>query len=456
MSHKLIGRTFILFWLSETAFLIGGALTSFALGVWVFEQSGSIRQFAYVMLSSAVPALIFLPFAGLLADRFDRRWVIVWCDCSAVLTVLILAYLAASKLLVVEHLYAFGAIFSIVRSLRNPSYRAAVSLIIPTDKLTRANGMFGVTAGFVQIGAPLSSGYLMATWGIEGVIAIELVMVLAGSIMIFSALTRNSHAILGSGAEDSQSLLNGIQSSFSGTVDYFKEHSLMLNLVSYILIQKALLVFASTMVTPLILSTQTSETLGMVIAFGALGGVTGSLFLIGANVTTRLMFWILTSDIVLAAFLILAGLSSTPAYWSLCAFGAFACGGISEGCAGALWIRKVPKEKLGSVFALIAAGNLIVTCVVMLVGSALVDQVFEPLMMPGAALAESIGAFLGMGKGRGIALLFVLAGSVCALASLVALFHSRVRILDSLVPEQDRSDELLKKNLKTKVVVLLN
>ena len=439
MSKGLVGRTFLLLWLSETIFTMGGALTSFALGVWVFERSNSVAQFSYVMLSSALASLMCLPFAALLADRFDRRWVIALCDCANILIIGVLAVLAFNHWLVVTHLYIFAAIASLTGTLRHPSYQAAVAQIVPTGQLIRANAMMGMSAGLVQIGTPLCAGYLMAASGLEGVIAIEVLTALGGAGALLYALRGIPHALRGDPVQVSLNLSRGIQNSFAGVLCYFKAHPLMGGLLAYVLIQESLLVLVATMVMPLVLATHNSATLGWVMTFGAIGGLTGSLILMALNVTKRLMIWVLASDAVLATFVVLAGLASTQELWSLCAFGVFASGGVSVVCSHALWMRKVPNARQGSVFASIDAGKLIATCGVLLIGGATIEQIFEPMMMPGALAAQSMGAWLGVGKGRGVALLFVLTGVTFGIASLVAMLHPRLRAIDRLIPDSGKS-----------------
>lgn len=441
MSSKLLGKSFIMLWLSETAFDIGAALLGFALGVWVYEQSGSVQQFSLAILSSAIPALLCIPFAAAMADHFDRRWVIAGCDFSAALMVVVVAFLVFNDLLIIEHLYVVGAVGGMIGALRNPSYQAAVAQIVPQDRLTQANGLVSGTQGVLQIGAPLVAGYLMAAWGLKGIMMINLIMALAGGIAVFAALTSASHAIRGSASDKPMTLFRGVRESATGVAKYFRAHSLMLGLAAYILIQEALLVLASVMLTPLILTGHDSDALGLVMTLGAVGGVIGAFTLVATNLKTNLMRWVLIADVGLAVFVVLAGVVHTPWLWAVCAFGAFAFGGVSEGCSNALWMRKVPKERQGSVFAAVGAANLVIMCTVMLAGSSLVEQVLEPLMMPGGALADSVGSWLGVGKGRGVALMFVLAGAFFATVSLIALLHPRLTRLDDLVPDQARPDD---------------
>ncbi|MER6901904.1 MFS transporter, partial [Amycolatopsis sp. NPDC000740] len=59
-------RGFVLLWSAQLVSIIGSALTGFVLGVWTYERSGSATQFALIMLSGAIPALLIAPFAGAL------------------------------------------------------------------------------------------------------------------------------------------------------------------------------------------------------------------------------------------------------------------------------------------------------------------------------------------------------------------------------------------------------
>src|SRR5215217_8477156 len=58
-----LGRGFALLWAGETAYGLAAGLMRFALGVWVYQQSGSAQQFAYVFLAATLPSLLLMPWA---------------------------------------------------------------------------------------------------------------------------------------------------------------------------------------------------------------------------------------------------------------------------------------------------------------------------------------------------------------------------------------------------------
>ena len=73
MEHKSNYRKFLILWSGELISAIGSGLTSFGLGVYVYQKSGSAANMALVALLAFLPTLILSAPAGVLADRYDRR-----------------------------------------------------------------------------------------------------------------------------------------------------------------------------------------------------------------------------------------------------------------------------------------------------------------------------------------------------------------------------------------------
>ena len=70
-------RRFLLLWSGELISSIGGGLTSFGLGVYIFRQTGSAASMALVTLLGFLPTLLLSVPAGVLADRYDRRLLMI-------------------------------------------------------------------------------------------------------------------------------------------------------------------------------------------------------------------------------------------------------------------------------------------------------------------------------------------------------------------------------------------
>src|SRR5262244_397835 len=71
---------FFLMWFGQLVSQIGSGLTTFAMGVWVYQQTGSAAKFTTIALLSALPGLVLMPVAGALVDRWDKRWTMLVSD----------------------------------------------------------------------------------------------------------------------------------------------------------------------------------------------------------------------------------------------------------------------------------------------------------------------------------------------------------------------------------------
>ncbi|PON12814.1 hypothetical protein C2W62_37635, partial [Candidatus Entotheonella serta] len=76
-------RIFFVIWLGQLVSLIGTRLTAFALGYWVYQQTGSATQFMMIAVVTALPGILMLPLTGTFVDRMDRRLVLMLSDAGA-------------------------------------------------------------------------------------------------------------------------------------------------------------------------------------------------------------------------------------------------------------------------------------------------------------------------------------------------------------------------------------
>src|SRR5262245_15158949 len=90
---KLSGkRTFAVIWLGQAVSLVGSGLTGFALGVHVYQKTGSIARFTLIEFLAITPIVLLSPIAGGLTDRWDKRKTLITTDLLSSLVPLILAW----------------------------------------------------------------------------------------------------------------------------------------------------------------------------------------------------------------------------------------------------------------------------------------------------------------------------------------------------------------------------
>ena len=125
---------FLLLWSGELISSIGGGLTSFGLGVYIFNQTGSAASMALVTLIGFLPVLLLSPVAGVLADRYDRCLMMMIGDGMSVLGlvyILVCMFMGKAGLLQICIGVFISAVFS---SLLEPSYRATVTDLLTKDE----------------------------------------------------------------------------------------------------------------------------------------------------------------------------------------------------------------------------------------------------------------------------------------------------------------------------------
>ena len=119
--------TFLLVWVAQFLTTIGSGLTNFALGVWVYQSTGSATLFALILVFGSLPHVLLAPLAGVIAERSGRRWVLNLGDTGVALTTLVLAILLMLNRLELWHIYLMCLLGSAFGTLQWPAFSAANS-----------------------------------------------------------------------------------------------------------------------------------------------------------------------------------------------------------------------------------------------------------------------------------------------------------------------------------------
>lgn len=167
-------RTFLLILGGQLVSLVGSALTQFALGVWVYTQTGSPTQFVLTVLCASLPRILLAPLAGALVDRWDRRLVLIGSDLGAAVVTLALALLALGARLEVWHAYAAVTLGSVAASFQRPAAVASVSLLLDEEQFARAGGVSALVPSLASIVAPVVAGVLYLRVGLPAVLLLDL------------------------------------------------------------------------------------------------------------------------------------------------------------------------------------------------------------------------------------------------------------------------------------------
>ncbi len=423
-------QVFILIWFGQLVSLIGSGLTSFALGVWVYQSTGSVTQFALISLSTTLPLIAISPLAGALIDRWNRRWVMILSDSGAGLSTLAIALLLAAGHLEIWHIYLATAVSSSFSAFQWPAYTATTTLLVPKQHLGRTSGMTQLGRAVAQLISPVLGGVLLVTIQLQGLILLDFATFLFALVTLLSVRFPKAKSIATREAGKG-SLLR--ETAYGWT--YITARPGLLGLLIFFAASNFLLGVVQVLVTPLVLSFASPAVLGTVLSIGGSGMLVGSLVMSTWGGPQRRMNTVFGFTLLIGLCILAAGLRPSAPLFALAAFLFFFSLPIVNASSQAIFQRKVAPDVQGRVFALNGAIAGAAMPLAYVVAGPLADQVFEPLMAPDGIFARSIGRLIGVGPGRGIGLLFIVMGALTMLATIAAYQYPRMRLVEDELPD---------------------
>lgn len=425
-------RAFQLIWLGQLVSLIGSAITDFAVGIWVYQQTGSVMRFALIALSTVLPRLLIAPLAGVIVDRQNRRTVMLVSDFVHALCSLLIWILFATGRLEIWQLYGIVALASVASSFQEPAYQAAIPQLVEKEQLGRANGMVDLARGAGQLLAPLLGGLLIGWIGLTGIILIDLLTFLVAVLTLLLVQVPSVRNPPSSGEPATNAAPNGggWWQEFRAGWGFLQSQPGLLLLMFYIGATVFLMSSLEVLVTPLVLSFSNAQVLGMILTTGGIGMLVGGLLMSAWGGPRRRIYGMLLFDLVGALAMMAAGLRPVAVLLAVAAFCFFVGMPIARGSLQAIWQSKVPQALQGRVFTIRDMLAIGAAPLAYLVAGPLADRVFEPLMATQGPLAATLGPWIGVGKGRGIGLLFIVMGLGFLGMNLLAWCNPRIRRIE--------------------------
>jgi MFS transporter, DHA3 family, macrolide efflux protein len=423
-------RAFGAVWFGQVISFIGSGLTSFALGVWVLQQTGEITKYALISMFFVLPGVLLGPLAGTLVDRWDRRKAMLISDIGAGLSTLSIAIVYLLGGLQVWYIYLAVFISGAFGSLRMPALQAAMTQMIPGKNLGRVSGMMEiVTIGQFLI-APAIAGGLIGKIGLAGVISIDFCSFLfAISVLFYICIPRVAATAEGRAGAGSM-----LQEATYGW-KYIMARPGLAALMLLFSVTNFTTEMTVVLFTPLILSFGTTTQLGMAMSLCAMGFLVGGILMSIWGGPKRRLKMVIVFMLLLGVFLGLIGLRASVGLIVIGGFLSTLCVPIISSSNQVIWQKKVAPDIQGRVFSIRRTITLATPLLTYVVAGPLTDRIFEPLMTDHGRLAGSIGQILGTGAGRGIGLLFVVMGLLLVLATAVGCLSSHLRHVEDELPD---------------------
>ncbi len=424
-------RSFLTIWLGQLVSLVGSQLTSFALGVWVYDQTHSILMLSLTQLGFSLPLIILSPLAGVLADHWSRRTGMIVSDCGAGLAVFTAAALYLSGALRPWMTIPITFTISTFVTLMWPAYSASVTLLVPKEQYGRVNGLvqFGEVVPMVAGPALAGALYVAIHPGYMSLIDGATYVFSAALLIFFVRVPQPQVSV--DGGKVKGSLWQEMRFGW----DYIVARKGLLGLLSFFLATNLLGGLMRTLYVPLILDHWQADVLGYPSTAMGAGALAGTLVMSAWGGGRRKMLTLFGAGFLSSLFLLAYGLRSSIPMLAVFGFLYMFSPPIIAACSQSIWQVKVAPDVQGRVFAVRRTIAWSTQIIVPLIAAPLADSVFKPAMAAGGRLAPVLGPIFGVGPDRGIGVLISLLGILNIFVVGYFFADTRIRNVETDLPD---------------------
>ena len=385
-----------------------------------------------------MPAFLLRPIGGVLADRFNRLFLMIIGNLGSavgVYTIIIMMKYDINNLFLI---YPGIILSSIFVAAQNPAYKACVTDFLPKEVFTKASGLMQLSNSAQFLISPLVAGFLMMVTHIGMVLIIDVLTFVLSAIMILivSAFFRDSSK---KNKQQDTNFFVEIKDGFRAITEN-KGVVILITLVALILFYIGLI---QALLAPMVLSFTNAKALGILQSGCAIGMLASAIFV---SIYTRKQ----KNINVLAISLLLMGLFFSfigikPQFFSILVPGFlfFITIPFVNSSIDVLIRQNIDNEKQGRAWSLISVITYSGSILAYSIAGFLADKVFNPLLMPDGLLASTVGEVIGVGKGRGISLIFFISGLFVMTLSIIIYRSNSIRSLElEESSEMDSTDKL--------------
>src|SRR5438552_13909749 len=174
--------------------MLGSGMNATAVAWYILQATHSSISLGTLAVVQTVPAMLLLPFTGVVIDREDRRWLVMWLDALRAIVILAIALLAFAGKAKVWELYAMSALVAAGFWVFWPTITALIQELTPGDEFVHANTFLlaGVQGGWLMAGAVV--GFVYNHLHLGGVLLID-VSTYVVSFLCYFAVRKGRHVV---------------------------------------------------------------------------------------------------------------------------------------------------------------------------------------------------------------------------------------------------------------------
>ena len=404
-------RVFLVIWSGQLLSRVGSGISAFALGVHLYQKTGSCSSYSLLLLAACLPSVLLAPVGGVIADRRDRKLMMAVGDLGSSLGILFVIVMLLSYPDQEWPIYLGVTLSSLFIALHSPAFKASVTDLVEEKAYAKASGLIQLAEASRHLLAPVIAAFLLQR------LSLPLVLVIDVATFVAAALTV---VVIRKEALPRQDKEGEFWKELQAGARYLAGNRVVLQLLGITVVLTFLTGMLQALFTPMVLSFADSATLGAIQSIAAFGMLASSAC-IGLTSGTCTQGKPLTVSLFAAGLsYLLIGTSTDALAMTGTVFCFFVTLPFVNASLEVLFRRRIDQEMQGRAWSLISLISQSGMLMAFAVAGVLADRFFNPLLTQDGCLSDSLGRGIGAGTARGGWLMVMIGGAALLLHTLYA------------------------------------
>jgi MFS family permease len=402
---------FLIIWLGQIVSVLASGMSQFALTIFLYQKTNSATALGMMQVFYITPFLLISPFAGVMVDRYNRKWMMMISDLVAglaTLGILVVLYFDVWQL---WHMYLASVVFGLGNAFQWPAYSAAITTMVSKEQLGRANGLMSLMEAGPGVLAPLLAGMLLPLIHLTGILFFDV----ATFLIAIGALLA-VHVPQPPRTQEGIQAEGGMLKQAAYGFKYIFARPSLLGLQLIFFAGNLFSGIGYTVFAPMILARSGNDSLmlGAVQSAGAIASVAGGVLISAWGGFKRRVYGVLLGWCMSGLGMAVIGFAGGLPVWVIGVAVSSLVGPLVNASNQALWQAKVAPDLQGRVFSARRLIAWFTNPISPIIGGTLADFWLEPAARSGLGLPAAFAWLVGTGAGAGMGLLIVLWNCYCA------------------------------------------
>lgn len=179
-------RHYLFFWSGQISSTLGSSIVQFVIIWWITLQTQSGLYLSLAAFVGLIPTILLSPLIGVLVDRWNRKALIAIADFSQAIATFALITLFWAGTPSLLSVFILLGIRGICQAIHSPTVLAVTPSMVPTEKLSRMNGLSFLFTGAVNLVAPVIAALLLSIWSIDQILWVDIITFIIAVIPVLA------------------------------------------------------------------------------------------------------------------------------------------------------------------------------------------------------------------------------------------------------------------------------